>query len=315
VNSPDYLDAGAVSRQDAGMWLKAVEFTDPSCSYAWGTEPKYRRLRWQYGPIIRGWRQVMSGITTDTWRIEHGIAEDERAREAHEAYLVEVTALTGMPRPVPMHHAMNNSEDACRVAIAARAQGPEVAEAVLRRLRDSWFVWGRPADTVERGLAAAEGVPGCDVDQLAKDLADPATEAAYRADWEESRNPNEQVRNEPDTRPGWGAAQPHHGRLRYGLPALLLAGPAGEATIAGWRDWSVWEDAIERVCPGAVAAARPLPTPAQAFQLWPLLARAELDELCGPGAEPPSDVIEHRWAGGVVWLTPTEACTALAAQR
>jgi predicted DsbA family dithiol-disulfide isomerase len=296
-------------------WLEAVEFTDPSCSYAWGTEPKYRRLRWQYRDLIIGWRQVMSGITTNTWREEHGVVSEEKARAGHEAYLIEVSALTGMPRPVPMHYAMNNSEDACRVAIAARAQGPEVAEAVLRRLRDSWFVWGRPADTVERGVAAAAGVPGCDLERLAKDLADPATEAAYRADWEESRNPNDDVRNEPDTRPGRGAAQPHHGRLRYGLPALLLTGPAGEATIAGWRDWSVWEEAIDRVSPGSLAAAHPRPSPAEAFATWPLLARAELDELCGPESQPPADVVEHRWPGGVVWLTEAEASTGLAAGR
>jgi len=296
--------------------IDAVEFTDPSCSYAWGTEPKYRRFRWQYSELVRSWRQVMSGIMVDGWRDALGVGgDDEKARAGHEAYLRDVTALTGMPHPIPMHYVMSHSEDACRVAIAARAQGPAVAEAVLRRLRDSWFIWGKPADSVQRGLAAAVGVAGCDVERLAKDLADPATETAYRADWEESRNPNEHALNEPDTRPGRGAAQPHGARMRYGLPALLLTGPAGEATVAGWRDWSVWEEAAERVCPGAVARARPRPTPAEAFEVWPLLARAELDELCGPGADPPADVVEHRWPGGEVWLTKTESSVALAAER
>jgi hypothetical protein len=69
-----------MSRQDFRMsWLTAVEFPDPSCSYVWGTEPKYRRLRRQYGPIIRSWRQVMSGITTDTWRMEHPVIDEEKA--------------------------------------------------------------------------------------------------------------------------------------------------------------------------------------------------------------------------------------------
>ncbi|HEY2831456.1 MAG TPA: DsbA family protein [Sporichthyaceae bacterium] len=290
--------------------LDAVEFTDPACSYAWGTEGKYRRFRRQYAGLIGSWRQVMSGIMTDTWREPLGLAEDdEKARAAHEAYLREVSALTGMPHPLPMHYVMDNSEDACRVAIAARAQGPAVAEAVLRRLRESWFVWGRPADSVERGLAAAAGVPGCDLERLARDVADPATEVAYRVEWEESRRPNEHALNEPDKQPGRGAAQPHNGRMRYGLPALLLTGADGQVTVAGWRDWSVWEQAVELVCPGAVAAARPRPTPAEAFARWPLLARAELDELCGPGAQPPADVVEHRWPGGVIWLTKAEAST------
>ena len=29
-------------------WIDVVEYTDPSCSWAWGTEPKFRRLQWQY---------------------------------------------------------------------------------------------------------------------------------------------------------------------------------------------------------------------------------------------------------------------------
>jgi len=29
--------------------LEVVEYTDPWCSWAWGTEPKLRRLRWRWG--------------------------------------------------------------------------------------------------------------------------------------------------------------------------------------------------------------------------------------------------------------------------
>ena len=42
------------------MTVELVEFTDPGCSYAWGTEPKVRRLRWQYGHRLR-WRRVVVG--------------------------------------------------------------------------------------------------------------------------------------------------------------------------------------------------------------------------------------------------------------
>ncbi|HEX3829156.1 MAG TPA: DsbA family protein [Sporichthyaceae bacterium] len=290
------------------IWIEAVEITDPACGFAWGTEPKYRRLHWQYGELIRGWRRVMTGIFAPGWRAQVGFPEDEVAAcTAYEAFLAPIAALTGMPYPIPVHHVMASSEDACRVAIAAATQGPAVGDAVLRRLRESWFVAGRPADTVERGTAAAAGVPGLDLDQLARDLADPATEKAWQADWEEARQPNDYVRNVPDRRPGMGAAQEQNGRQRYGLPCLNLTGPAGGATVAGWRDWVDWEKAIETVCPGAVAAARPLPTPAQAFATWPTWALAELDELCGPGAEPPAGTVEHRRPGGTMWLTEQEA--------
>jgi predicted DsbA family dithiol-disulfide isomerase len=290
------------------IWIEGVEITDPACGFAWGTEPKYRRLRWQYGELIRGWRRVMTGIFAPGWRAQVGFpADDAAACAAYEAFLAPIAALTGMPYPIPVHHVMASSEDACRVAIAAAAQGQAVGDAVLRRLRESWFVAGRPADTVERGLVAAAGVPGLDLDRLAADSADAATERAWRADWEEARQPNAHVRNLPDRRPGMGAAQDQNGRLRYGLPCLILTGPAGEVTVAGWRDWADWEKAIETVCPGALTAARPLPTPEQAFATWPTWALAELDELCGPGAEPPAGTVEHRHPGGTVWLTEAEA--------
>ncbi len=213
-----------------------------------------------------------------------------------------------MPYPIPVHHVMASSEDACRLAIAAAAQGPEVGDAVLRRLAGR--AGSSPAarrTPMRAGFVAATGVPGLDLYRLARAVADPATEKAWQADWEEARQPNDHVRNLPDRRPGMGAAQDQHGRQRYGLPCLILTGRASEATVAGWRDWADWEKAIDTVCPGAVAAARPLPTPEQAFATWPTWALAELDELCGPGAEPPAGTVEHRRPGGTVWLTETEA--------
>jgi hypothetical protein len=76
----------------------------------------------------------------------------EQARSAYEAYLMPITGVTGMPRPARMHYAMAWSEDACRVAKAAEFRGEAVAAAVLRRLRETWFPHGRPADTPARGL-------------------------------------------------------------------------------------------------------------------------------------------------------------------
>src|SRR5436189_10931 len=38
-----------IRRQNEPVIVEVVEFTDPRCSWAWGTEPKHRRLRWRYG--------------------------------------------------------------------------------------------------------------------------------------------------------------------------------------------------------------------------------------------------------------------------
>lgn len=284
--------------------IVAVEYTDPSCSYAWGTEPKYRRLRWQYGDRLR-WRRVMVGIVERDWQVGRGIDLDtDQMRTRLSGYWAEVSALTGMPFPRPVRKAMLWSEDSCRAVKAAELQGPEVADRVLRRLRESWYVHGDPGDTIERALAVAAGTPGLDLERLAEDLRSEKVEQAYRADWEESRCPSEYVLTLDDDRVGYGKAREQQGRMRYGLPCLVLRGPAGEVTIAGLRDWPVWEEAMETVAPGSVAAARPLPTPEQAFATWPTLAEAELEFLCGPGVQPPAGVVAHRWEGGLLWSAP-----------
>jgi len=106
-----------------------------------------------------------------------------------------------------------------------------------------------------------------------------------------------------------GAAQAQNGRMRYGLPCVVLSGPAGEATVAGWCDWAEWEAGLEQVAPGITASARPRPTPAEALARWPSLTGAEVDELCGPDATSPPGVVVHTWPGGEVWLTEAEAVT------
>ena len=282
--------------------IEAVEYTDPFCSWAWGTEPKYRRLQWQFGERLR-WRRVVCAIWHPGWHTMWSEDEDTAPlRPKLSEFFAAVHEVTGMPYPDPVHYLHVSSEDTCRLIKAAENQGADVADRVVRRLRESLLVWGRPGDTVEHGLAAVAGVPGLDVDQLAVDVADPSTEKAYQADWEEARNPNEFVLNLEDKRPGRGAAQPHNGRMRYGLPALVLTGPNGTTTIAGWRDWTDWENALESVAPGILAQARLLPTPAEAFATWPLLAPAELTELCGEDFQVPDDVESHEWPGGQVWL-------------
>lgn len=299
---------GSVAR----MTVELVEFTDPGCSYAWGTEPKVRRLRWQYGHRLR-WRRVVVGLHppgwTDGWH-------DPASPQTLSDYWKGVGAVTGMPFPSPLHHLHATTEDACRLVKAAEQQdraaasgGPvdRPSDRLLRLLRESWYVWGRPADTVERGLALAAAVDGLDVERLARDVDGTQVEAAFRADLAEARRPNEYVLNKPDKRVGYGAAQPTEDGMRFGIPCMVLTGSGGEVTVSGWTDWAEWAAALEAASPGIAADARPLPTPAEAFATWPLLTRPELEMLCGPDHELPPDVVRHEWAGGVAWHVSTAA--------
>jgi len=63
-------------------------------------------------------------------------------------------------------------------------------------------------------------------------------------------------------------------------------------------------EAMEQAVPGSTVAPRPHPTPAEAFERWPLLTATELAILCGPNAEPPSGAKTYDWGDGVVYLRP-----------
>src|SRR5256885_15844747 len=77
--------------------VELVEYTDPGCSWAWGTEPKLRLLRWRYEDRI-AWRRVVGGLVEDMaaqyeeWDPVRPVARSiDKWRQ--------VSALTGMPYP------------------------------------------------------------------------------------------------------------------------------------------------------------------------------------------------------------------------
>jgi protein-disulfide isomerase-like protein with CxxC motif len=58
------VDAGDAGVTDQQRVLEVVEYTDPLCPWAWGSEPTFRRMREVLGPEVR-WRRVF-GILFDT---------------------------------------------------------------------------------------------------------------------------------------------------------------------------------------------------------------------------------------------------------
>ena len=78
------------------------------------------------------------------------------------------------------------SRVAARAVKAAELQGRDAGRRALRRLRESLFVFGRPADDEAAIVVALTDVAGLDVDALRADLDAPAVHAAAQADWEET---------------------------------------------------------------------------------------------------------------------------------
>ncbi|MEX0873357.1 MAG: DsbA family protein [Actinomycetota bacterium] len=285
--------------------IEVVEFTDPGCSWAWGTEPKLRLLQWRYGDRL-SWRRVLGGLIGDMNNYRPDF-DPVRAAAKYIDYWHGAYRYTGMTYPVHLQWMYTSTEPAGKAVKAAEQQSDEAGALVLRRLRESTFVFGLPADNAERILDAVKGVDGLDLERFRADLNAEIVAKEFREDWEETRRPNDYVMTLEGDRPGIGRAKNTEGHWRFVFPTVIFRGPQGEATVPGWCEYEEYVAAMESVAPGSTAQPKKDPTPAEVFATWPTAARKELDVLCGEGAEPPKGITSHQWGDGEFFLTAAEA--------
>ncbi|WP_433615163.1 hypothetical protein ACQP2P_10745 [Dactylosporangium sp. CA-139114] len=278
--------------------LAVVEYTDPMCPWAWGSEPSFRYLRAALAPA--GWRRVF-GIL---FHPDDDPAPDEAAETAwYHRHVQDIAGHTGAPWPAALERVARSSVPSSRVATAAGWQGGEIADRVLRRLRETFFVLGEPADTEERALAAADGVPGLDRDRLAADLRSPRTVRAAARDFRDCRRPVPEVVGLRAGGPHPGAAKEAEGGLRYAFPTLVFEGPGGRAAVPGWRPLERYLEAAESVAPGCVR-----PFARRDLRAYRSLTEPEARLLLGVETAPEGAVVVDT-PGGPVFLDPGEAAT------
>lgn len=285
--------------------MDVIEYTDAMCSWAWGTEPKLRLLRWRFEDQIESWRVVMGHLVEDEYLPERDrVAEGPKLQE----YWKVVCDRTGMPRPDPLRRSTAGSRASGLAVKAAQQQGDEQAGRVLRRMREATFVHGEPADTVELAISACRDVVGLDHGALVEAIGSDAVEKAYDQDRDETRDPNDYVLHLEGDRPGIGRAkESKDGRMRFVFPTIIVRSEGGGTTVPGWMPYDDYEQAL--IAAGARPTARTgsHPTPDEALARWPTLAERELAVICGPDACPPPTAVTHTWNGGTMYLDPTEA--------
>ncbi|MEW2565928.1 DsbA family protein [Streptomyces sp. NPDC047070] len=288
--------------------VEVVEYTDPLCPWAWGSEPVFRKLRAALAGRVR-WRRAYA-ILFDH---DDDPPPDPAAETAWYArYVEEISSHSRAPRPVRLSRMPADSWPSSLVAKAAVPQGEEVAERVLRRLRESVFVLGEPADTPDSALAAVKGVPDLDTRRLALDAASGAVLEQVRADRLEARRPVAEVLSAQGGSPHPGAAkETDEGGHRYALPTLLVRTADEYRVVPGWRPFEEYAAAVEELSPGLSAAPARL-TPAHALERYRSLTDPER-LLLTEGHWPPPAAVRVDTAGGPLWLHPDEAATHPAA--
>lgn len=292
----------------AATALEIVEFTDPACPWAWGSEPTFRRLR----HALRGAEEA--GVVS--WRRVCGILFDEDDDPApdpvaearwYAEFVAGIAGHTGAPFAHRLERVALSSWPASLAMKAAEAQGAPVAERVLRRLRESTFVVGTPADS-ERGVRdAVTGVPGLDQERLLRDMRDPSTTRAVRRDWRETRSPASCVLETDGPGPHGGRAKVVNGRHRYALPTLRLTGPGGTVHVPGWRPYDAYAGAVLRASPGISLLSGLLPAD-EALERYRSLTEVELSLITG-AREAPGNAVRLETGNGPLWLHPDEART------
>ncbi|MEV4421961.1 hypothetical protein AB0L40_18545 [Patulibacter sp. NPDC049589] len=186
---------------------------------------------------------------------------------------------------------------------AVPAAGDGIADRVLRRLRESVFVHGRPADTSERLVEALAGIEGLDLERLLRDVDDPEIHRGLQADWEATRNPHPAVVGRTGPGPNPGAAKQDGERVRYGFPTLIVRGPAGEQVIAGWNDVETLTGILEAAGVQPVDVTAVL-EPDEALARYRTLTAEDL--RLSTGGREPRDAVRIETATTPLWVHPDE---------
>lgn len=288
-----------------------IEYSDAMCSWAWGTEPKLRLLRWRFEDQLERWRLVMGHLVED----EYFPVRDRQADAPKlESYWKVVCDQTGMPRPAPLLRSTGGSRASGLAVKAAQRQSTELAQLVMRRMREATFVSGLPADSAARALEACQGVSGLDHERLCASIDEAATADSYEEDRNLTRTPNEFVLQLEGDRPGIGRArEAKDGRMRFVFPTIVVQSGDRDWTVPGWMPYEDYEGALFAAGARPTERTRSNPTPAEAFARWPSLAAAEFDFLCGANAKLPAEVTTTHWDGGTIYRTAAEAAAVKAA--
>lgn len=278
------------------MTLEVRIVTDPACGWSWGTEPKLRRLLWEFGDAL-SLRWVMGGMARTV-----GDPQVERYRSTW----LEVAAESGMPLDprIWMQGGMSSTYPACQAVVAACEQGADAGGRYLRRLREGIFCERRRLDHSE-ALIAEAGAAGLDVPRFEIDLRSNAIVESFGAHLEEARTIPERAKAENAT----GCTGPIE---RVTFPSLTFVAPGGERRgVYGWRPYEEYREAA--LAMGAAATDAAPPEPLDVIDRFGRAATAEVEAITGR----PRPVVEAElWGLAREWrLKPIPVLTGTLWER
>lgn len=246
------------------MPVQVRYYTDPVCSWSWGSEPKLRRLMWEFGDELR-FTWVMGGLART-------YGSDDYWDQTVE--WLDVAAESGMPIDPRLwsQNPIGSSYPACQAVKAAAEQGSDAAYRYLRRLREGLMTERKKLDHTD-ALVGEAGPAGLDVERFRIDLASNAITEAFAEDIDAARNPPQEVREQDKL----GETEGHE---RMSFPSAVFRGEDGtERGVWGWSAYGDYRDAATAA--GAEPAAELEADPTALIERFGRCATRELEELTG----------------------------------
>lgn len=203
--------------------LEILAFTDPVCTWCWGSEPVLRKLTTWYGDAVHI-RYVMGGLVEDIRNFydrANDIGGDPESSNAQIArHWLEASERHGMPVRTDgfrLFSADTVSAYPQNIAFkAAELTNPNLAAPYLRRLREASAAEAREIGRREVLIELASDV-GLDIAVFIGHLNDGSADAAFRKDLETTRRYG--VRSFPSF------------VLRYGEREIMLRGSQSFAAM------------------------------------------------------------------------------------
>lgn len=184
------MTVAEISEQEA--ILELTQYTDPYCTWCWGTEPILRRIQETYGHQVRQ-RFVVGGLVEDMRKFFDAANNIGGAAWyiAVAGHWEEASSQHGMPVDGQVFYDQKNevfsTYPACIAFKAAQFQGEDLAQRYLRRLREAAAAERLIIQQLEVQVRLAEEV-GLNPTAFRSDILEGRAEEAFRADLRECRS-------------------------------------------------------------------------------------------------------------------------------
>jgi len=169
--------------------IEILYYTDPYCTWCWGSEPILRRVKEVYGEQIKI-TYKMGGLVENIDNFYDPLNRISTVEQVAPHWL-EASERHGMPVDVKIFEEIKSdfkSTYPANIAYkAAQFQGDELAEKFLRRMREAAAAERQQIHRPEVLTKLAEEV-GLDKERFAKDLESKKAKDAFYADLHEARS-------------------------------------------------------------------------------------------------------------------------------